>query len=132
MKRYAGRLLFQFRRDRKGSSNARRLCEERIVVVEARSAPDALRTMRARGRAEETDYEQEGEHVFFEFVGVAELIELGAPLEPDEVWWEFYEVLRPMERRNELIPTREDLRAFSVGRERAKRRRAARRERTRR
>lgn len=124
MKRYAARLLFQFRKVRNGTSDARRLCEHRIIVTEARSPSAALNKMEARGRDEETDYEQDGVQVFLEFVGVSELIELGVSLEDDEVWWEFFEALRPKERRADLIPKPEELRAFGVGRERAERRKS--------
>ena len=123
MKRYAGKLLYQFRVVRHGRENRRRLCEERIVITVARSAATALKKLRSRGRSEQTDYVDGDAQVFVEFIGVREMIELGASLDSEEVWWEFATMVRPMECRRRLIPRDEDLRAFTVGSERAKRRR---------
>lgn len=121
--RYAGKLLFQFRKKKGRKSNARRLCEERIVIVPARSPSAALTKLKRRGADEEYDYKDGSATIFFEFIGVTELVELGESLESDEVWWEFREILRPKERKSHLIPKPVDLRAFSVGRDRANRRR---------
>ncbi|PYM68489.1 MAG: hypothetical protein DME11_00250, partial [Candidatus Rokuibacteriota bacterium] len=72
--RYAAKLLFQFRVVVNGDPGARRLCEERIVVLRAPNARAALAKANARGRAARYRYRNpSGNPVFFEFVGVTDL-----------------------------------------------------------
>ena len=83
--RYAAKLLFQFRVGVDGDSGKRRLCEERIVVLEARTAKDALAKAKRKGKRGEHSHENdEGNTVHFEFIGVLELIHLGVECEDDE------------------------------------------------
>ncbi|HVJ86235.1 MAG TPA: DUF4288 domain-containing protein, partial [Caulifigura sp.] len=89
--RYAAKLLFQFRVEVNGSSGIRRLCEERIVNFSAADARQALREAKRRGRAAKHRYQNsDGNPVFFEFVGVLELIRL-LDGDSDEVWYEIVE-----------------------------------------
>jgi hypothetical protein len=112
MDRYAAKLLFQFRVVSGRRVNRRRVCEERIVLLRAGSPKAALTMAKGRGRGEQTSYEDQGRRVFFEFVGVLDLLLLGTESEPDEVWWEFVERIRPMERRRHLIPAERSLSAL--------------------
>jgi len=50
--------------------------------------------------------------MFFEFVGIQELIDLLIE-DPGEVWWDLMERLEPMERRSRLVPRKRDLAAFA-------------------
>jgi hypothetical protein len=110
---FAAKLLFQFRVDRGRATRKRRLCEERIVLIEARSARDALTKAKQKGRRAETHYENaSGYTVYFEFVGVLELLALGVECAPDEVWYELPERVAPMERRDEIIPVEHELNAI--------------------
>jgi hypothetical protein len=111
--RYAAKLLFQFRSVKSGISCRRRICEERIVILNAESAKAALAAAKKRGRGEETSYRDCDKIVFFEFVGVLDLLDLGAESEPDEVWWELKTRVSPMERRDSLVPPEKELTAFS-------------------
>ncbi len=87
--RYAARLLFQFRVMANGNPGVRRLCEDRIIVVRALGARSALAKARARGKAAEYRHRNpSGDPLFFEFVGVTDLLELGVECEPDEVWYD--------------------------------------------
>jgi hypothetical protein len=96
MKRYAAKLLFQFRVLR----SKRRLCEERIILLQSGSAGHALALAKRRGRESQHTYTNGlGEPVHFEFVGVVELLHLGPECEADEVWYELKERLLPMERK---------------------------------
>jgi hypothetical protein len=54
--------------------------------------------------------------VYFEFVGIEELLELDpcTPAELLEVWWDLVVLDRPRERRARLLPPTSKLRAFSV------------------
>lgn len=108
--RYAAKLLFQFRVTADGESNRRRLCEERIVLIEADSPASALATAKRRGRAGKHRYKNPaGDAVHFEFVGVMDLMHLGVECEPGEVWYEMRERVEPMERRSRTLPTDEQL-----------------------
>ena len=113
MNRYAAKLLFQFRVDVGGDSGKRRTCEERIVVVEARSAASALAEVKRKAKVAEHDYENSNSNrVFFEFVGVMDLLELGAECDADEVWYDICKRLLPMERRDVFIPPEAELNAI--------------------
>jgi hypothetical protein len=91
------------------------------LVFEARTAESALRKAKRAGEAGEFDgpipVGKEG-HVFFEFVGVQQLMELGSECDPNEVWYEIREMFRPMERKKRLIPPEKSLYAFDGPRRR--------------
>jgi Domain of unknown function (DUF4288) len=113
MKRYAAKLLFQFRVRIGAEDGKRRLCEVRTVLISARSARSALVKAKKNGRDGEHSYSNsDGNPVFFEFVGVEELLELGAECEPQEVWYDIVERLLPMERKDRLIPAETKLNAI--------------------
>jgi len=102
---YGAKLLFEFCVLTDGKPAARRLCEERIVLIRAASATEAARVAQRQGKAGQTRYRNPfGQRVAFRFVGVLDLIELGAGCEPNEVWWAFTTRVRPMERRHQIIP----------------------------
>lgn len=103
MDRYAAKLLFQFRVMIGEDPGVRRLCEERIIIFKAPSTETAIQIARMRGSVAEHDYENgDGSHVHFELVGVRDMICLGAECEEDEVWYDIFEKVRPMERASEL------------------------------
>jgi antitoxin (DNA-binding transcriptional repressor) of toxin-antitoxin stability system len=105
-KEYAAKLLFQFRFGSKNRSNKRRLCEERILRFQASSAKVALATAKRKGREAQHKYlNSDGNAVHFEFVGVMDLLHLGPECEEDEVWYEFFARLSPMEKKRKFIPT---------------------------
>jgi len=109
-KRYAAKLLFQFR---VGEGGKMRMCEERIVVFQTSSAKRALRQAKRRGRESQSQYRSgEGEKVRIEFVGVMALLHLGIECDEDEVWYEIRDRLMPMERREKLIPKETELDAI--------------------
>ena len=113
MKRYAAKLLFQFRVDRNGDSGKRRVCEERIIVIEAASAASALTKAKRRGKKGENKYpNHDGHIVCFEFIGIMDLLHLGIECEADEVWYDIQERLLPMERRGKLVPAEAELHAI--------------------
>jgi hypothetical protein len=104
-KRYAAKLLFQFRVTREGTSSNRRVCEERIIVFKEASDRKALQHAKSKGRRAENAYRNiDGNSVAFEFVGVRDMIQLGLECDQDEVWYDIREMVNPMERRSQLIP----------------------------
>lgn len=108
--RYAAKLLFQFR-SVSPVPKSRRLCEERIVLVTAASPRRALAAARRKGRAGQLKYRSGGTVICVEFVGVLGLVELDDDPTSDEVWWEFSERVRPMERRTRIVPKEAELAA---------------------
>lgn len=111
--RFSAKLLFQFRVDVDGDPGKRRFCEERIVVLEANTAQVALNKSNRRGKRAEHSYaNDDGNTVYFEFIGILELLQLGAECDDDEVWYAIRERMLPMERRDKLIPSESDLNAI--------------------
>jgi hypothetical protein len=102
--RFAAKMIFDYRVDR--DHRKRHTCESRIVVLPARSAADALRKANARGAKEQLDYINEaGDRVSILFVGLADLIQLDAVCEEDEVWYSIFNTSDPsnlVRRRDEL------------------------------
>lgn len=110
--RYAAKLLFQFRVEVGGepASRNRRICEERIILFTARGDKEALRKAKARGHAGQHHFlNDHGQTVWFEFIGVRDLLHLGAECNADEVWYEIHEMINPMERKEKLIPPDDEL-----------------------
>jgi hypothetical protein len=110
LKRYSAALLFQYRVVADGVVNHRRTCEKRIIHFQATDSRTALRHAKKRGREAEHRWKnKEGSEVFFEFVGVRDLIGCDPACEPDEVWYQIVEMMTPMERRKTLIPSESKL-----------------------
>lgn len=115
MKRYASKLLFQFRVVIAGESNSQRTVEDRIVLIKARSAKAALSRARLIGKQREYDYvNDDGNRVYVELVGVTDLVSLDPECLKDEVWYDIRTMLRPMERKKHLIPKDRDLSAIKL------------------
>jgi len=113
LERYSAKLLFQFRIVIDNESNKKRTCEERIIVIQEQSAKDALKMARERGKDAEYSYlNDDGNNVYFEFVGVMDLMHLGIESDNDEVWYEIKKYLMPMERKQKMIPPEGSLSAF--------------------
>lgn len=105
-KRYAAKLLFQYRVVVNGKASSRRVCEERVILFKAASDQKALSYAKKKGhRAENTYRNLQGDRVAFEFVGVRDIIQLGYECNPDEAWYDIKEMVSPMERRAQLIPS---------------------------
>jgi Domain of unknown function (DUF4288) len=112
--RFAALLLFQFRVVVDGKVSRRRTCEKRLIVFEAVDARAALRTAKRRGRQAQHTYENHpGGRVYFEFVGILDLLRLGIECGPDEMWYDICELLEPMERRERILPPESALQAFT-------------------
>ena len=110
---YSAKLLFEFCVYVSGDPGTRRLCEERLIVIEATSAVNALREAERQGRSSQFRYRNtDGNPVHFRLVGVLDLCHLGIECEPNEVWYAIGERVRPMERRAQIIPRRRDLNAI--------------------
>jgi hypothetical protein len=134
MRRFAAKLLFQFRPSRRSERATMNLCEERIVTFGAASSRAALaKAKQIARRASHSFPVVRGGRVHFELVGIMELMELGVETEPGEVWWELYLRKLPRQRRATLVASERQLRVFtdlgsdhSPSRTRERRRRTAR------
>ena len=112
-KRFAAALLFQYRIMIDGDSGIRRQCEKQIIQFMAANAKTALREAKTRALSKQFNYKNsDGNKVNFEFVGVRDLLCLDVVCEPDEVWYEVIEMVKPMERRDKLIPSENQLNAI--------------------
>ena len=113
MKRYAAKLLFQFRVKVGAADGKKRTCEERIVVFQAASARAALTVAKRRGNSGSFHYpNSDGNTVYFEFIGVMELLCLDPQCGPDEVWYDIKKRILPKERKRRLIPPESILEAI--------------------
>lgn len=111
--RYAAKLLFQFRVTVDGDDGVMRTCEERIVVLRATHAREALARAKRYGRKEQHRYRNsDGNPVRFEFVGVLDLLLLGQECEEDEVWYDIVTRKQPMERAAAILPDEAALNAI--------------------
>jgi hypothetical protein len=96
-----------------GSRGIRRLCEERIVTFSATDGRAALHEAKRRGHAAQHHYKNsDGNPIYFEFVGVMELLRLNPACDADEVWYDITERVRPMERRASIIRPENQLSAI--------------------
>ena len=131
LKHYSAKLLFQFRVSVNGSSGKRRICEERIILISAPSAKDALREAKREGKVAQYGYRNsDGNMVRFELVGVLDLLSRNVKSAPKEVWYDIVQRVEPMERKKSLVPTFHELNAIqeeSLQKARQRVRRAGRR-----
>ncbi len=114
---FAAKLLFEFYITVNGKAGVRRLCEERIVLIQAPTARDALREANRQGRAAQYRDANGGNPLHFRFVGVIDLMKLGIECQDNEVWYDVVVRERPMERREKLVPPPGKLNAIREERE---------------
>ena len=114
MRRFAAKLLFQFRSSRRSGRPQVALCEERIVTFGAASSRAALaKAKRIAGGASHSFRVVGGGRVNFEPVGIMELMELGVETGPGELWWDLYRRKLSTQRRSSLVPPERSLRIFT-------------------
>lgn len=107
MQRFAAKLLFQYR---VGEDSLYRICEERIIVFNARGARAALRHAKRIGKGSESSFVNDGgDTVRIELVGIRDFMHLGLECEEGVVWYEIRTMFRPMERKAALVSEDKDL-----------------------
>lgn len=112
-KRFAAKLLFQFRTVYLGKKDKMRTTEERTVLISHRSADGAYAMASRLGLSRQYTYTNDaGSDVYFEFIGVLDLLHLGLESEENEVWYDIKRALMPMERKESLIPDKKNLAVF--------------------
>ena len=111
--KYGAKLLFQYREMEGKKANKRRLCEQRIVHIDAVSAKEALKLAKRKGKDAQYRFKNiYGNYIYFDFIGVQELLSIGVECEPDEVWYELLDLVNPMERKQKFIPPEKNLTAI--------------------
>lgn len=111
--RFAAKLLFQLRFENEGSTSPMRLAEQRIIIVEAPNPDHAYKqALRYGASKQESFLNEDGVEVRLEFVGVMDLMHLGAEADENEVWYEVKRMRAPLERKSRLIPRKSDLGVF--------------------
>lgn len=116
---YGAKLLFQWRVVDGGKPKRRKLCEERVVLLRARSPRHALAQAKRYGKAQsykDPQVRPGGREVFFEFVGVIDMDDLLIDFSdyPTEVWYELRERDLPMERKQKLLVPENRMRAVFI------------------
>jgi len=112
--KFAVCLLFQFKVINKGKVNKKRICEEKIYHIISNSANEAYKKALSIGKDEEFNFKEKQKNIFYEFVGIIEMIELVELDEKNVVWSRFVEKLLPLERKAKIIPPKNKLSVFKV------------------
>lgn len=111
MLQFSAKLLFQYKiLFSKSKFNKMRTCEERIIILKANDLKSAISKANHRGKkANYTYFNNDGNKVSFEFIGIRDMIHLGLEVEKDEVWYDIKQYLLPSERKDKLILTNKQL-----------------------
>lgn len=113
MNKYCTKLLYQYKVIVDGDAGQFRRCEESMILIEANDAKGAYAAAMEQGKANQLKYQNdEGNRVHKQFVGIMDMLRLGVECEDNEVWYNTRVMLRPMERKDKIIPKRRDLSAF--------------------
>ncbi|GHT41378.1 hypothetical protein FACS189443_3080 [Planctomycetales bacterium] len=105
-KYYAARLLCQYRIEivRTGECNKKRPCSLTTTLICAKTPKMALKKAKKIGKDKEVNYTNtDGNKVFVEFVGIVEMIEISFQIQFNEVWIWFGDMLTPMEKKDSII-----------------------------
>ena len=93
--RYAAKLLFQYRVEGEPASR-KTLCEERIICFERTSPQRALAYAKSYGKKDKIHYKNcYGQMVYFELVGVLDMLQLDLEHNPLEIWYEHKRIKEP-------------------------------------
>jgi hypothetical protein len=114
MSRYAAKLLFVWDPDPITNRRDRRLCEERIVLFQSRSAPFAVKKAKSIGKASELRYDS-GHRL--RFAGVLQCMQMDEVFcMPGEVWYEMRRRSNPDMWARTAVPRESSLGVFADGR----------------
>lgn len=111
--RFGANLLFEYGVD--GHRQARPLCENRIVVLQARTPQEAFCKATQYGRQHEHSYHNaDNQMVRIRFVGLVDLLDLDDD-EPAEVYYSMFRTSRPdryIKQESKLAAFRKDFRTI--------------------
>lgn len=101
--RLAAKLLFQFRVMVDNSPGQMRVCEERYVTLPCDDPLKAVDSLFEIARKANNSYiNDEGNNVYFEFVGVQDYILIGSECAENEFWYNIVVRKTPMENKKKL------------------------------
>ena len=121
-KTYSAKMLWQYRIEKGNESKKVRACEEQVVLFKAQSDSKAYSKANKFGKSEEHQVDVDvsrGVKMYFEFVGIRELVELSdwdesGEEEFREVFFEVKDMLEPKERAAKIIPPKGELSVFNT------------------
>ncbi len=120
MRKFAIYLLFQFKTIENNTINKRRVCEERIYHIESETPDIAYEKAKELGLQEEFSYIEDKVKINFDFIGIIDLVELSILEDDNLVWSRFVEKVNPMERKEKIIPLKENLTIFKKAKRKIK------------
>jgi len=92
-----------------------RTCEERIINFYASNLDKAYKYAEKYGKKQKLKYKNdEGKTVHFEFLGVLDLHDIESFCGDEEVYYDYMNMKKPMERKTDIIPEKEDLKVFKT------------------
>ena len=113
MGRYAAKLLFVWNPDPITNRRDRRLCEERIVLFQSRSAPFAVKKAKSIGKTSQIRYDSGHQ---LRFAGVLQCMQIEEVFQmPGEVWYEMRRRANPDAWAWNVIPPESSLFVFTDG-----------------
>jgi len=109
--RYAAKLLFVWDPDPITNRRDRRLCEERIVLFQSRSAPFAVKKAKSIGKASQLRYDSGHQ---LRFAGVLQCLQMEEVFcMPGEVWYEMQRRSNPDKWAQNALPPESSLDVFT-------------------
>ena len=111
MEKYAVKLLFQFRIDSVTICKMR-TSEEKIILFKHDLTIDnnIFKTINKRAKEDEFNYlNDDGNIVYYEYVGIIDICHLGVEVDNDVVWYDIKTLLTPMERKEKILPSLKQL-----------------------
>ncbi len=109
MKKYSVKLLFQYRIE-SNLNEKMRICEEKILIFLIKEDEDIILVSNQKAKEQEFDFiNDDGNKVFYEFIGILDVCHLGNEVEDNEVWYNIKTMLTPMERKNKILPSIDQL-----------------------
>ena len=87
-----------------------RICEEKILLFSVKNNEDIISLSKEKAKELEFDFENDNDDkVFYEFIGILDICHLGTEVEDNEVWYDIKTMLTPMERKDNILPSIEQL-----------------------
>jgi hypothetical protein len=81
-----------------------------MITFCAKAPTDALRYAKKYGAESEYSYKNHEHHtVYFQFIGVLDILELAIECDKVTMWYDIVEMNNPMERKHSIIPSDEEL-----------------------
>jgi len=109
MKKYSVKFLFQYRID-SNLDEKMRTCEEKTLIFTIENSEDIISLAIKKAKELEFEYLNDcNNKVFFEFIGILDICHLGIEVEENEVWYDIKTMLTPMERKDKILPSIEQL-----------------------